>query len=283
MNAAEENIITESSCPYRDLHIYYVEGCLEPGSDDLFGEFYLGDWEEDGTSFLFFSRPEDEIIGRLLRDQPQLVLHDSYQMAWKDWQARFPDVVEIGRFAFSAPWYRGEIPQGKTPLLLDPGVVFGTGTHPTTAHCIEALEEVFANDPPEKVLDLGCGTGILALAAKSLGAKRVIAVDLNPLAARTTRANVAHNGMESAITVAHGRAENWMDESADLLVANIHAAVLKDLVAHPGFARKKTVILSGLLRSQVGEIRDAVKSLQFTIKKEWSQDATWFTLLSLKK
>ena len=276
------NTDSDGDCPYKDLHIYYIEGCLMPGSDDRFGDSYLGDWEEEGTSFLFFSRPEDDIISRLLSDQPGLVLHDSYQMAWKDWQARFPDMVEIGGFAFAAPWFGGETPLGKIRLTLDPGVVFGTGTHPTTAHCIEALEEVFAGDPPEKVLDLGCGTGILALAAKSLGAKTVTAVDLNPLAARTTKANVALNGMEESVAVVHGRAENWVDRPADLLMANIHAAVLKELVSHPGFARKKTVILSGLLRSQVGEIRDAVKSLPFKIKREWSCDGTWFTLLCQK-
>lgn len=270
-------------CPYEDLHIYYIEGALDPGSDAIFGETYLGDWEEEGTSFLFFSRPEDEAVARLLASQPELRLHDSYKMAWKEWQQQFPDVVEIGGFAFAAPWCEGAVPPGKIRLWLDPGVVFGTGTHPTTAHCVEALEWVFVHRPPEKVLDLGCGTGILALAAKSLGAKKVTAVDLNPLAARTTSANVALNGMEDDISVVHGRAESWVDRPADLLVANIHAAVLKELVARPGFAQKKAVILSGLLRSQVGEIRDAVKSLPFTIEKEWSQDGTWFTLLCLRK
>ncbi len=272
-----------SGCPYGDLFIYYIEGRLDPGTDAALGPAYLGDWEEEGSSFLFFSRGSDGEVAALVGSQPQLALVDSYKMAWSEWQAQFPEILSIGRFAFTAPWAKEEPPEGSLRVVLDPGMVFGTGTHPTTAHCIEALEAVFLEEPPARVLDLGTGTGILALAAARLGAEKVTAVDLNPLAARTAARNVALNGLADVVSVVHGRAESWVDRGADLLAANIHAAVMKDILARPGIIRKKALILSGLLRSQVGEIRDMLKSLPFRIENTWDRDGTWFTFLAKRR
>ena len=163
-------------------------------------------------------------------------------------------------------------------LRLDPGVVFGTGTHPTTRHCLEALQKVFKDHAVARVLDVGTGTGLLALASAVLGARQVVAVDLNHLAVKTARSNVMHNQLDGRILVVRGNAKNFMDLSCDLMVSNIHYAVMRQLVESPGFQQPKRFILSGLLRSQAKEIASCLKKQSAVIVDQWEQDAAWFTI-----
>jgi ribosomal protein L11 methyltransferase len=107
----------------------------------------------------------------------------------------------------------------------------------------------------ETVLDLGTGTGILAIAAARLGASRVLAVDLNPLCVKTSRRNVRLNEVEAVVEVVEGIAEDFAENPADLLVANIHYEVLDDLVEREKFREKPWLILSGLMRSQGRDIK----------------------------
>jgi len=128
---------------------------------------------------------------------------------------------------------------GDIKIIIDPGVVFGTGLHPTTKHCLRAMVTLQEGQiPMEKVLDLGTGTGILALAAGFLGAGEVTAVDLNPLAVKTTKRNVLLNHLEGIIKVVQGKAQDFVDQSADLVIANIHHEVVKDLLETDGFRQK---------------------------------------------
>ncbi|MCF8077974.1 MAG: 50S ribosomal protein L11 methyltransferase [Desulfobacterales bacterium] len=269
--------------PYDELHIYYLSGRLDAGFQPFAGG-YLGNWEEEDTSFLFFSRPAAEKVNALLAGQPHLNLLDSFQMTYEQWQGARIEPMQIGGFELRPPWWQGgENPPCENPrrLILDPGLVFGSGTHPTTADCLRALETAFSQNRPETTLDLGTGTGILALASASLGCRRVLAVDLNPLASATAARNVSANAMTDRILVVQGRAEALIDCPAELLVANLHYAVLEKVMAAPGFGKKPQVILSGLLRSEAKAAKERLRQRGFRIDRSWEHEQTWFTLYAV--
>ena len=130
-----------------------------------------------------------------------------------------------------------------------------------------------------RVLDLGTGTGILALAAALLGAEKVLAVDLNPLSVKTAQKNVRLNGLDGSIEVVEGLAEDFVEKTADLVVANLHHSVILKLLEKKGFMEKSWFIISGLLRRQVREIRYQLDKRDLHVTREWDQEGTWYTLL----
>jgi ribosomal protein L11 methyltransferase len=143
---------------------------------------------------------------------------------------------------------------GEIVLEIDPGMAFGTGQHPTTAMCLRALEKLVR--PGVRVLDLGCGTGILAIAAAKLGAASVVAVDIDPNAVRAARENAAANGVADAVDVREGTLDALDGESFDIIVANISGLTLERLA--PELARR--LAPSGALVTS-GFLEDAVTAL----------------------
>jgi ribosomal protein L11 methyltransferase len=261
--------------PYDELFIYYLKGCLRP-ENEVFSDAYIGNWEEDGFSFLFFSRPSADAVARLLRHQPGLALIDSYQMAYADWQGAHDLTLQTERLQVHPPWQTPPA-GGRRGIVLDPGVVFGTGTHPTTRDCLYALEMLYSREAPADVLDLGTGTGLLALAAARLGARRTLAVDLNPLCARTAAANVRRNSLQNRVLVVRGRAEAFVEQPADLVIANIHFDVMRLLLRSQGFYRKRWFVLSGLLPSEARWVLTQLTARSVEIIEEWHQEGVWST------
>jgi ribosomal protein L11 methyltransferase len=140
-------------------------------------------------------------------------------------------------------------------ILLDPGLAFGTGTHPTTAMCLRALEGLPLTG--KRVIDFGCGSGILAVAALLLGAEHALAVDTDPQALIATRANAERNGIDAArLDVGHPD-ELTGEERAPVVIANILAGPLMDLsvILCNQVLSGGTMILSGILAEQVEELR----------------------------
>ncbi|MDL2328530.1 50S ribosomal protein L11 methyltransferase [Desulfosarcina sp. OttesenSCG-928-A07] len=262
--------------PYSDLFIYYLAGKFRPGKT-FQPEHYIGSWEEDGFSFLFFTRPSLALVENTVSGLPDISLLDHYHMSYSQWQGGDITPCRIGRFIITPPWFPEADPPDATTILLDPGVVFGTGTHPTTRDCISALELAFSDEPAETVLDLGTGTGLLALVAARLGAERVLAADLTLLAAQTARRNVILNTLAHRILVTQGNAEKLIDIPGDLVVSNIHFDVMADLIRSTGFSKKKRFILSGLMRSQAKQVEAILESLSATLIQKWDQNGIWFT------
>lgn len=262
--------------PYKELHIYYLKGRVgstEALRDD---DAFIGNWEEEGDAFLFFSRPADPVVDALLKRRPHLTLVDTYQMGYEEWQGGALKPLSVGDLHIVAPWQVSQCPAVADPILLDPGVVFGTGTHPTTRDCLTALQLAVKREHVESVIDLGTGTGLLALAAAHLGAGRVVAVDTNGLATETAQGNVRLNKMTDRIVVVQGNAKNFMDLACELMVSNIHYAVMRELVDMPGFLSHKQFVLSGLLRSQAREI-ESLLLRRTTILRKWERDGIWTT------
>lgn len=164
--------------------------------------------------------------------------------------------VRAGRFFVYGAHDAGEVPKGVLPIRIEAGLAFGTGHHETTALCLGALSDLAKRRAYRNVLDLGCGTGLLAIGAAKLWKRRVIASDIDPVAVEVTRENARANGVLSLIaaSVADGLASPALAKHApyDLIVANILAEPLTRLA--PSIARAlapgATLVMSGLLRWQ---------------------------------
>jgi ribosomal protein L11 methyltransferase len=212
------------------------------------------------------------------RDE-RLRLIDEFQFTHEEWMGGEIRAHKVSRFFIVPPWDDQMSGNGELKMLLDPGVVFGTSLHPTTRHCLLALIEISGVLSCSRVLDLGTGTGILAIGAALLGAETVLAVDSNPLAVRTALRNVKLNGLEHAVTVTEGRAEDFIDSPFDLLVANIHYDVIYALMKKKGFLQKRHFILSGLMRSQARDIKRELSRLPVEITQEWDHDMIWHSIM----
>ena len=206
------------------------------------------------------------------------VKEEDWSLIWKkNWK---PDA--IGRSILILPSWL-EVPQiysDRKIILLDPGSAFGTGSHPSTRLCLEALDE----DPPigKTIADLGCGSGILALTSLKLGASSAFCVDTDSLAISATKTNFfLNNFSESLLNVSLGSikelSENIPVEKIDLMLCNILAPVIKSLGSDFDkiMANQGKVILSGLLVDQIKEIQDFFSPLGWAVldirtKDQWA-------------
>jgi ribosomal protein L11 methyltransferase len=269
----------EIMIPYETLYIYEICGEIQ-GSRKFFKEDFIGCWNEQESSFLFFSQPHDEEVEALV-DQKGLSLLTRNTLDYKAWQAGEElRPFNIGNLVFSPPWENVVIGKGETLVHIDPCVVFGTGYHPTTRSCLSALWEVYQKEKPGKILDLGTGSGILALAAAKWGAKRVLAIDCNELAVETALRNVSLNGELERIEVKHGKAEDFIDEEADLVCANLHLRVIESLLSKEAFFKKRWLILSGLFHKDGQEIENRLERRTVTIFQRFEEEK-WITLTGL--
>jgi ribosomal protein L11 methyltransferase len=193
---------------------------------------------------------------------------------WKKSYTSFP----IGDDFFVMPsWEDCKCPDDRLPIRIDPGQAFGTGTHETTQLTMEALGRWV--EPDQTVLDLGTGSGILAISARLLGAKDVFACDIDPVAVQVARANVERNA-EQDIFVFCGSLDAVKTDSIRLLLANLTADLITGLLQE--FRRVLTrhgiAILSGILREQSEELRKFITSNGFIIFEEITQ-GEWLVLI----
>jgi ribosomal protein L11 methyltransferase len=276
--AVKKNVVNHNG-PYRDLYIYLIDGRVRAEDEPEFEMGFLGNWVEDRNSFLFFSYPAMDWVSNLVAKTPDLDLVDEYHFSYDQWQGSELEPFTIGDFLVTPPWKDQPDTPVKKKILLDPGVVFGTGLHPTTKDCLLAMSLLRQRFGFGRVLDIGTGTGILALAAIKLGAEKALAVDLNPLSVNTARRNVVLNGLNDHIQVIEGRAEDVLAEQADLIVANIHYEVIIQLMSHKEFLSKPWIIISGLMRTQARNIKAEMNNRGMKLIQEWDKDMTWYTML----
>lgn len=230
----------------------------------------------DGTAFVRVYLPESAIdaSGAAAEELSFAGLHHTSlheRLAdEEDWAEAWKEHFHVTRFGdriVVVPSWREYVPQpGDAVVTLDPGMAFGTGQHETTRMCLEALDR--AVRPGMRVLDAGCGSGILALATARLGAV-VHAVDIDSDCVRITRENARSNGLEPAISVAEAPAAGpWGTAGPfDIVVANIIARVIVD--AAPALASALTpgglLIASGVVAAREDEVRAALTSAGLTV------------------
>ena len=172
-------------------------------------------------------------------------------------------------------WEEYEKQEGDLIIELDPGMAFGTGTHETTSMCIRELENYV--DETKTVFDIGCGSGILAIAAAQLGAKEVVAGDLDEVAVKVSKENCEINHVSDKVVVKHGSLFEVVDSKADVIVANIIADIIKILAKDVSkFLKDDGVFISsGIILAKIDEVCQALEENGFEIVKverlgEWS-------------
>ena len=202
----------------------------------------------------------------------------NWEESWKD---NYP-AVEVGKNLIVVPYWDAENTNGRTPIVLDPGLTFGTGAHPSTQMVMEAMEELVT--PEYRCLDLGSGSGILSIAALRLGAQSAIGVDIDPKAEDIARENAAYNGFAApAFTALTGNVTEDKD-MMDALCANEYDLVLVNIVADviiglspvlPSFlTERSTLICSGILDVRLNDVLAALEAAGLTVtatyeKEDW--------------
>ncbi|MDR5683558.1 MAG: 50S ribosomal protein L11 methyltransferase [Armatimonadota bacterium] len=187
--------------------------------------------------------------------------------AWKKHFRPF----RVGRFLVCPPWQRAQPAPGEVPLVLDPGMAFGTGLHGSTRLCLQALAECVRGG--ETVFDVGTGSGILAIAAARLGAGRVVAIDNDPLACRIAAANARANGVAERVTVRAGDLLRGVRVRADLILMNIVAPAI--VRAAPQVVRRLRAggrfVASGIVASSLTPVLSAVSRAGLSVDRELAE------------
>jgi ribosomal protein L11 methyltransferase len=198
----------------------------------------------------------------------------------EEWKKSYTS-FEIGDDFFIIPsWEQTACPEERLPIRIDPGQAFGTGTHETTQMTMESLARWV--EPHHVVLDVGTGSGILAIAARLLGAKEIFACDNDAVATEIARANIDRNGAENVFTFC-GSLDSVKSGSVRLVLGNLTAEVIIGLL--PEFNRvlepHGVAILSGILTDQREDVRDVITRSGFVVHEE-STRGEWLALVAEK-
>ena len=240
------------------------------------GYFQPSQWSKDSANLLHEKLEEIKIYGLqtgLLSIQVKEVGEEDWANAWK--QYYFP--VRVTRFLTVVPsWIDYEKEQDDELLIeLDPGLAFGTGTHPTTQLSLTALEQTIRGN--ESVLDVGTGSGVLSIASKLLGASKVTAFDIDEMATRVAKENIALNPTIGEIEVFENNLLVGVEQKSDLIVANILAEILLQMPedAYRNLNDDGSLILSGIIESKANEVKEAYEKVGFTLvermtMREWN-------------
>ncbi len=250
----------------------FEEGCI--GTETVADSASVWAFFLPGTDL----RPLSE---KLAQDLPSLRIDPIAAVAEQDWLEQWKKGLSgfaLGDRFYVSPSWQTPPKTKRVVLRIDPEQAFGTGSHDTTRVCLELVEESAA--PGVRVIDVGTGTGILAMAAAALGCEPVLAIDIDPAAASCARENVSRNGLDGRVEVLTCDLSDARPDVADLVIANLRFSIL---VRHlnrltewvvPG----GTLILSGLL---VSEVEDLVESLPSHMKPvRYYTAGEWATLLA---
>ncbi len=258
---------------YDWVYVYEFEGDLggkiSPLKED---EDYIGFWKEADYSYLFFGKDKKALLRRVLPPfRSETVLRH------EDWEAGDPlDILHVGQITVHPPW-KTPSRKNKFSLSIDPGMAFGSGYHASTKGCLILLEKLFRKIVPEKVLDLGTGTGILSIASLKMGARAAFSLDYNNLAIETAKKNRGQNELENQMHLWMGDARDFLYIDADLLVANLYFLVLDQLTDEDAFYSKPYYLLSGLLGHEGYRLREKLQK-RLTLL-DTLQENFWFTFL----
>lgn len=263
--------------PETILYVYEIEGEIRwhlrapPPS-------FVGLWNEDDLSYLFCTEPQDGFVAACL-SQSACTLRTRHETVYSEWQDGIPPYgIALGGVLF-VPANHPSPPSGA--VLLDPSVVFGDGSHPTTVACLSFISEILATRRVRSMLDLGTGSGILAIAAAALGVERIAAVDKNVLAVQTAEKNVRLNGLSATISVNEGDARSFISEGYELAVANLPFEALQGISEADRISDIRHWVVSGVSEAQ-GKILEGLFAQKGFQRNMIRHDHPWVTFVMSK-
>lgn len=257
------------------VSVTFMDSQDTPIFEPMPGETRL--WGNTDVIALFDAEMDMQAVVLALKEA-DLLTHQAYkveQIEDKDWEREWMDnfhPMQFGKRLWICPSWREVPDESAVNVMLDPGLAFGTGTHPTTALCLEWLENLDLNG--KTVIDFGCGSGILAIAALKLGAKNAIGIDIDPQAITASTANAEQNGVADRLAL-YLPEQAPKDLKAEVVVANILAGPLKEL--YPNIRElvkaQGDLGLSGILTTQAAGVCDTYQE-RFDLdpvaeKEEW--------------
>ena len=230
--------------------------------------FYLGDGEEENA---------EELVKAIKEKFPQVSVRVTAEddSQWKDkWKEFFKPARITDCLVVKPTWETYQAALGEKVIEIDPGMAFGTGTHETTSLCLKMIEKYM--NTGDKVLDVGCGSGILSIGAALLGASEVLAVDIDPEAVKVSGENVALNNCQEKVSVQYGNLVDGIDFKANIVAANLMADLVMTLSSHVArhMTADGTYISSGILIEKEEQVAKVISDCGFVIK-EIMEDGMW--------
>jgi ribosomal protein L11 methyltransferase len=267
---------TEESCfELGATSVTYVDACDDPVLEPLPGEFRL--WPNTRLRALFPADTDAPAVAKALTEALSipaggLRTERIEDRAWeREWLRDF-HAMRFGRRLWICPHHEQVTEPGAVVVRMDPGLAFGTGTHPTTALCLEWLDRHISGG--ERLIDFGCGSGVLGIAAVQLGAAAAHCFDIDPQALTATRENSEANGLQSRVSIYE--TAGGLPTGVDVLVANILSGPLRELAPTFGSLVREGgfILLAGLLEQQAADVTDAYTAWfdihPFEVREGWS-------------
>lgn len=266
----------------------------------LYGEIYDIPREHYPTTGIFIKAyfPDDEHLTNVLQEikekinrlkeininigENKIYLNNVKEEDWETaWKKYYKPVKVSERITIVPTWEAYEAGPKEKIIELDPGMAFGTGTHPTTMLSIQAIEKYIAKD--DIVLDVGCGSGILSIAAGSLGAEKIYAYDLDQVAVNSTTSNIELNQLSEKIVVQQNNLLENVSKQADIIVANILADVIVTLIndAWDNLKDNGLFITSGIIQEKEELVKNSLIEAGFIIDAVNQMDH-WISIVARK-
>jgi ribosomal protein L11 methyltransferase len=268
------------------LRVYEIKGSEPPRDPPQEG--LEGIWPEPPFYYLFYRKQNympaideapDGAVERWLASRPGWQLTSRYDLPYEKWQDVSTPRFRLGSFDIRLKAERRECDPpvhgspGERPLriLIDPGVVFGSGLHPATQGCLLAISRVFERARIRTAVDFGAGTGILAIACALAGAEFVLAIDRNPLALQNARRNVLANGVDRRVALMEADSPGCIHISPDIFMMNLEWPILEKILEAGEWKRSRRVILAGFLPGRLESVQKLARPdfrLDGTIDRE---------------
>lgn len=278
---------------------------IEKERETKFGEIFdlnIADYPEEGVFIkAYFSKQDEQLDKKINQMRKKINQLPDYQIdigpnmiylrevAEKDWATawkKYYDIVHVSEHVTIVPSWDVDKYEAKSKkekiIKLDPGMAFGTGTHPTTKLSIQALEKYINKE--DTVIDVGSGSGVLSIASVLLGAKEVFAYDLDPVAVKSTKENSKLNGLEHAILPMQKDLLKGAEHRADLIVSNILAEIIVQFIedAWNNLNQDGLFITSGIISEKRLLVENALKKQGFAILETNHLD-DWVSIVAKKQ
>lgn len=239
----------------------YIEpGLLEQNCEEVIVKAYFPESEDLIDKIELIKQNVERIpLYNLDKGLGEVTTSEVYEKDWAEAWKKYYKPKKIGeRIVVKPTWEEYEKEDNDIILELDPGMAFGTGTHETTILCIRQLEKYIESE--QTVFDVGCGSGILSIAAAKLGAEKVVAVDFDELAVKVTKENARINNVEDIIDIRHGNLLDVVSETSDIIVANIIAEIIVVLTKDISKFLKKggVFITSGIIHEKIDMVKETM-------------------------